>query len=547
MGTEGCPGAKRARPTASSGKAAASEVGGGLGKRLGGILAVAAIFSAASLLAAEAYGRFAVRVIGPPSHAPPVPAVPETGLDRAVAPLTDSRPGETGLALLTDNLDAFAARALAARQAGRSLDLLYYQWSDDLTGRLLALDVLRAADRGVRVRVLVDDMNAPKADRLYRALDLHPMIEVRMFNPGRNREGGIGRAVELLLRATALNRRMHNKAWIADGRVAIAGGRNIGDAYFDAAEDGAFLDADLLAVGPIVADAARMFDAYWNSPVVIPHAALHEPDDPAASRAELDAEALVARARPYLARVAASDGVRELRRGERGLHWTRAARLLADPPAKARQRGRDGWIVHDIVAALHSARAEISISSPYFVPGDAGVALLADLRARGVETAILTNSLAATDVAVVHAGYAPYRRPLLEAGIELYELRPRSERSDDPGLFGSGRASLHTKAFVLDRRAGFVGSFNFDPRSANLNTEMGILFEEPGLALALRDQFARRTAPPGRWRLFLQDGRLRWAEDDVIPPRIRSDEPKAGFGRRLIAALLGLLPIEAQL
>lgn len=522
-----------------------------MGKRLGGILAVAAIFSAASLLAAEAYGRFAVRAIGPPSHASPVPAAPETGLDRAVAPLTDARPGETGLALLTDNLDAFAARALAARQAGRSLDLLYYQWNDDLTGRLLALDVLRAADRGVRVRLLVDDLNAPEADRLYRALDLHPMIEVRMFNPGRNREGGIGRAVELLLRAKSLNRRMHNKAWIADGRVAIAGGRNIGDAYFDAAREGAFLDADLLAVGPIVADTARMFDAYWNSPVVIPHAALHDADDPATPRAELDAEALVARAQPYLAHVAASGAVRDLRRGELDLHWTRDVRLLADPPAKARQRGRDGWIVHDIVAALRSARAEISISSPYFVPGDAGVELLTDLRARGVESAILTNSLAATDVVAVHAGYAPYRRPLLQNGIALYELRPRSGRTagvgDPPGLFGSGRASLHTKAFVVDRRAGFVGSFNFDPRSASLNTEMGILFEEPGLALALRDQFARRTAPPGRWRLFLDDGRLRWAEDDVIPPRIWSNEPEAGFVRRLLAALLGLLPIEAQL
>lgn len=489
-------------------------------------MAASAVVSTASLLAAEAYGRFAARAIGPPSHGLAVPAAPETGLDRVVAPLVDPRPDETGLALLTDNLDAFAARALAARQAGRSLDLLYYQWNDDLTGRLLAAEVMRAADRGVRVRLLIDDMNAHPADCLYRALDLHPRIEVRMFNPGRNREGGIGRAVELALRAVALNRRMHNKVWIADGRVAIAGGRNIGDAYFDAAQNGAFLDADLLAVGPVVADASRMFDAHWNSPVVIPHAALHGPDDPSTPRPALDAEALAARAQPYLARVAASDGVRELRRGDLDLHWTRDARLLADPPAKARQRGREGWIVHDIVAAL-----------------------LAELEARGVETAVLTNSLAATNVAAVHAGYAPYRRPLLELGIELYELRPRSGQGSGraPGLFGSGRASLHTKAFVVDRRAGFVGSFNFDPRSASLNTEMGILFEEPGLARALRDQFAQRTAPPGRWRLFLDGGRLRWAEDDVTPRRIWSDEPTAGPVRRLIATVLGFLPIEAQL
>ena len=239
---------------------------------LGWTFAVAVALVAMSLLSVAAYGRFAKRVQGVPSYAlPPGEAV--TPLDRRINALLDSpegRAGHSGLAMLSSNLDAFAARALSARGAGRSLDLIYYIWKRDLTGRLLMAEAVAAADRGVRVRLLLDDIGAGSHDPSLLALDAHPLIEVRLFNPTRARAGNLRRGIEMVLRAFSITRRMHNKAWIADGRVAIVGGRNVGDEYFGAGERTFFRDLDLLALGPVVDQTEGMFDAYWNSPAALP-------------------------------------------------------------------------------------------------------------------------------------------------------------------------------------------------------------------------------------------------------------------------------------
>jgi putative cardiolipin synthase len=501
----------------------------------------------ASFPALYAFGRFRRGARPEPSYCLPVEDG-GTALDDLIAPLAQERPGQSGLMLLADNLDAFAIRVLAARRAGRSLDLQYYMWRDDLTGRLLANELLRAADRGVRIRLLLDDINAQGYDRTYLALDSHPNIVVRLFNPSRNREGALQRGFESLLRAFSVTRRMHNKAWIADGRLAVVGGRNIGDAYFDAAEKSNFRDMDLLSLGEAVRGAEAVFDAFWNSLAVVPIAALGdvEADDLAKLRRSLEAATSDELAGPYLKRVAEDETVMELLAGDWRLHWTSDARILSDPPEKVRGKGEDSWLIGVIRALVTSATTDLEVISPYFIPGSRGAGEFTALAKRGVRVSVLTNSLAATDVTAVHGAYAGYRRALIEGGVNLFELKPYDRRSG-ASLFGSSSASLHTKAFTIDGRLGFVGSMNFDPRSLFLNSEMGVVFEQRELVEEIRGIFADETSPQKSYRLAVEAGRIVWRDLAAGQPRTRREEPEAGLWRRLAAATIGFLPIQSQL
>lgn len=499
-----------------------------------------------SLLSLYTYGRFADQARGRPSKAL-VPDGNLTRIDQVIAPLTAAHPDESGLALVSSNIDAFAVRALSARHAGRSLDLQYYLWHDDLTGRLLAAEALAAADRGVRVRVLIDDINAHSADAAFRALDVHKNIEVRMFNPSRNRGGTLGRATEMLFRGLSLNRRMHNKAWIVDGQLAVVGGRNIGDEYFDAAQQTNFLDADVVLVGPAVAQTSAIFDEFWNSPSAIPINTLAEEakrplDD---IRQALAAIVQGPEAQPYLDHVRKSAVVRAWVDGEAPLHWTSSARVYSDPASKAQGTGEDGWLIRAIMTTIASAKTELTIISPYFVPGEEGTRALVRAAQSGITINILTNSLASNDVMAVHSGYARYRVPLLRAGVNLYELMPFGDTNSS--LLGSSGASLHTKAFVVDRRKGFVGSFNFDPRSARLNTEMGVMFKDPALAEELLAEYRLHIAADKSYQLTLDDNEVRWTDRRETPPRTWSVDPETSIWQRLVVALMSWLPIEKQL
>lgn len=503
---------------------------------------VIALFALASFLAVYSYGLFLAHAKGEPSQALP-PAGEETTLGRTALRLTEDRAGQSGLALMSENLDAFAARVLAARHAGSSLDLMYYLWHNDLTGRMLANEVIKAADRGVRVRLLLDDINSRGSDAAYLSLDSHPNISVRIFNPSRAREGALRRGLEMVLRAFSVTRRMHNKAWIADGVLAIVGGRNIGDEYFDAAETN-FRDLDLILVGRAVTETQSIFDAFWNSDAAIPIRSLarlrkhrlRRLRKSLAKGGESDA------AHPYFERVRHNASIGAMMEKKR-LHWTDMAAVVSDPPEKAAGAKRENWLLSQLTPAISSSERCLELTSPYFIPGPEGTARLQALAHRGVDVAVLTNSLAATDVAAVHGAYAKYRLPLLEGGVHLYELRPYAG-SSDISVIGSKGASLHTKAFTVDDRLGFIGSFNFDPRSASLNTEMGVLFEQPDLVGEIRKEFRRQTAPGASYRLVLDQGRLVW-EDGATTMKGR--EPAAGWTRRLMASTIGLLPIESQL
>lgn len=488
------------------------------------------------------------KAMGP--HSTVLPLQPAQGpIDREVVRLQAEHPGHSGVAFLSEGLDAYAARAVVTRHAARSLDLQYYMWKDDLIGHLMARELYQAAERGVRVRLLLDDMNAQDKDALMMALDEHPNIEIRLYNPFRNRDG-LWRLVEMVQRFFSVNHRMHNKQWIADGRVAIVGGRNIGEEYFSARSDVNFRDLDLLVAGQAVQQANAIFDDYWNSDAAVPISALafHTPAELRLLILESDNEARLAAAQPFLQRVRRAASAQSYYRNEVDLHWSPRVEILSDPPMKHRRDDPGNWLVTRLVREMEATRHKALLISPYFVPGDAGARGLGELVQRGAYVGVVTNSLAANDVAAVHSGYMHYRQPLLQDGVHLYELKSRGRGGGGSGPFGSSGASLHTKAFLIDDRCGFVGSFNLDPRSAYLNTEMGVMFEDPALATQLRGEYLRLAAPDlSYWVTRTPDNQVRWLDRAAHPPQLLDREPDTSWRQRAIARVISWLPLESQL
>jgi putative cardiolipin synthase len=464
----------------------------------------------------------------------------DTRLGAAIAPRAAANPGHSGIYPLLDSRDAFAARVLLARAAERSLDVQYYIWQDDLSGRLLFQALHEAAGRGVRVRLLLDDNGIAGLDATLAALDAHPDIEVRLFNPFASRSL---RWVGYLTDFRRLNRRMHNKSFTADNQATIVGGRNIGDEYFDAAEGSLFVDLDVLAVGPVVREVSADFDRYWASGSAYPIARLVGPA-PQALHLSTDVE----RQKIYIEAIRRSPFVRELLEGRLPLEWA-PARLVSDDPAKALGQAAPGALLpRKLGELLGEPRAAVDLVSAYFVPAQAGTESFVAMARGGVKVRVLTNSLEATDVAVVHSGYAKRRKALLEAGVRLFELKaisPASQRGSAlTGSAGSSAASLHAKTFAVDRSRVFVGSFNFDPRSAHLNTEMGLVIDSPALAQNITEAF-ERNIPERSYEVRLSaEGALYWIEHRGAETLRHDTEPGSGFWKRTAVRLLSLLPIE---
>lgn len=473
-------------------------------------------------------------------------------LDRLFAAQRASHPDQSGARLVSLGTDAFALRVLSARAAVRSLDLQYYIWHTDATGRYLANEALLAADRGVRVRLLIDDMDARSRDAVLMALDRHPLIEIRLFNPFATRSGTLRTLGEFFTRGWRLNHRMHNKSWIADGRIALVGGRNIGDEYFSASPGVNFVDLDVLLAGAAVEEATRSYDEYWNSESSVPIAHLRRTGRNKLTLSEVRqtlAATLQAQADDaYAQRVHESSEIAHLMQGEYELAWSSEVRVVADDPRKA-TRGTaaiNHGVLESLAERFSTTRRELLLISPYFVPGAGGTDGMRALTGRGAGVEILTNSLAATDVAAVHSGYSRYRKALLECGVKLYELKPAPEADDhDVRLrLGSSKASLHTKAAIVDREHVFVGSFNLDPRSVSLNCEQGVLATHPALAEELEVIFERMTDGDRAWRVDRDaQGRLQWRDGE----RTEHRDPDASLTRRITARLLRWLPLDSQL
>ena len=461
-----------------------------------------------------------------------------TPLGAIFVPDEQSHPGNTAFHLLPDAVDALVARILVAEMAGRSLDLQYYIWHDDLTGRELAAALLKAADRGVRVRVLLDDLGTNADDQVLLALSSHPNLKIRLFNPVASRHF---KTLAAGLEFSRVDRRMHNKAMIADNEAAIVGGRNIGDEYFGASSVVAFGDLDVLVHGPVVRKVSVAFDEFWNSESsysieqLMGHPA--EPSALAGYRAKLDEYIKSEHDSPYVAR-ARQRLARVVQAGDTGFAWGQAT-LLYDDPSKVTRDPTDakGHLMTRFAALNLKPTHEMLIISPYFVPGKEGVAWISDLT-----------------VAAVNAGYQHYRKDLLEAGVRLYELKPvgsanvKAQRE----FFGSSKASLHAKTYVFDRQSVFIGSMNLDPRSSKLNTEIGVLCDSPVIAGQVIDDVEPHLDQIA-WRVELRtdaNGRSRivWIETADNGTSTEYDsEPDVSFTRRISVWFLGLLPIESQL
>jgi putative cardiolipin synthase len=481
----------------------------------------------------------------------------DTRLGQAHRDEAEAHPGLSGVYLLASGLDAYVARAVLCEAADRSIDVQYYLYHADKTGRFLTHQLLKAADRGVRVRLLVDDMDLAGRDLGIAAFDAHPNAEVRIFNPF-SREAG--RTGQFLSRYGSVTRRMHNKSFTVDNQRTIVGGRNIGDEYFETDPKIDFADLDLLAVGPVVREVSAAFDEYWNSELAYPIGSLAEQVP-----TEEQVDKLRSALRAYTDDLGDSDYAEALRESElatrlrdRSLVFTWGkARALYDSPEKilADMDETDLHLSSQIRPYFRNVKSELIISSPYFVPGRRGVEFLTGLAARGVKVRILTNSLASTDVGIVHTGYAKHRKALLRAGVELYEVNDRlsrQQRREKKGKEGGGaKASLHAKTFVMDREKFFVGTLNLDPRALVHNTEIGIVVNSADLASSMARRFDERI-PEVAFRLELyrdawDDERMRWVMKEGDGEKIYIHEPHVGFWRSLGIGLLGLLPIDSQL
>lgn len=470
-----------------------------------------------------------------------------TAIGARLAKLAADHPGKSGFAIIRYGQPALAARIAMADLAEKSLDIQYYIWEADPTGRLLTERLVRAADRGVRVRVLVDDINLSGRDARIAALDAHPNIEIRIFNPFRNR--GI-RVLDFVTDFARINHRMHNKTMIVDNALSLVGGRNIGAHYFQSHAVSNFRDLDIVGAGPIVRETSNVFDRFWNGAWAVPVAELADrpyTEEDQRKAIEVIRTQIEADNYPLPIDTDVQNLMHRLDDIFADFVWAPGEMVWEDP---SRVFGDDssGHMNEALHERLLSLEKELLIESAYFVPGDRGIEAAKNLRDRGVRVRVLTNSLSANDVLAAHAGYSKYRKDLIRAGVELYELRPFPGAVDKKVVSAESKAALHTKAIVFDREAVFIGSFNLDPRSATLNTEAGLYVESPEIARQVIEYMEEGVAPENAFRVLLDDDDdLRWViEKDGF--RLDYDkDPNSAWYQRWAAGLIRMLPIEKQL
>ncbi|RYX90416.1 MAG: phospholipase D family protein [Comamonadaceae bacterium] len=483
---------------------------------------------------------------------------PDASSPLAVIARASTPPEEhSGFRLMPLGVYSLDARVQLAQRATRSLVLQYYQLENDATGRLLLRALREAAMRGVKVRLLVDDLYTAKSQDLLLALADTPNVKVRLFNPfccGRN---------GVLTRFLAspdfhrLNHRMHNKLFIADGVMAVVGGRNISDEYFVLSPAQNFIDMDALVIGKVLPQLEKIFDAYWNSEQVRPVEDV-VPVDVGSRFTGADFDSWVGMAGPMpVIDLPTSDILgygpiaEELDAGRMGLLWGQA-RAVADPPEKPESMSVEEAIQNSVTmqvwGVLMNAKSQVDLTSPYLVPGERGMAAFEQLEKKNIKVTLLTNSLAATDEPLVHTGYARYRERLLKGGVDLYELSPaRTKASERFGMFGKSLGRLHAKTAAVDRTTIFIGSMNLDPRSASQNTEMGLIVESPQLAREMM-RIINVSKLQNSYRLRLdQAGAIEWLSTDGEKEIILNAEPESGVLKRIYNRVIAPLVPEMLL
>lgn len=476
----------------------------------------------------------------------------QTFLGALVAETAPDDPSLSGVQLLADPGQAFRARFYIASLADKTLDMQYYLWKWDLAGELLLWRALEAADRGVRVRFLIDDIYHSGRDRDYAMIASHPNFELRVFNPMANR--GMGRNLNYLNNRKFLNHRMHNKIFLADNAVAVLGGRNIGNDYFGVDTKANFFDLDVLTVGRGAVEAGAAFDEYWNSVHAVPIHVLH--DEPftaeqlGEARKGLRKSLERANAMPYVLAMEKNETIENLKAWRDRLLWTEA-RVVVDPLERFEGQGESAIIefAEEHVADIDSS---LTAESAYLIPSETGLANLKAMVDRGVEVRLLTNSLMSNNHISAHSGYMKYRKDILETGAQLYELRADAALREHFSIFEDDDevpAGIHTKAFVIDGEQALIGSFNFDPRSRDLNSEIGLVVTSSEFAREVLDSMDRDFHPENSYRLFLnEDGKLRWElqnPDGTVT--VFKHDPGASLWKRMAARFLSWLPIEKEL
>ncbi|KHK64931.1 MULTISPECIES: phospholipase D family protein [Pseudomonas] len=512
----------------------------------------------ALLLATLLCGCTSLDISREPSQA--LPAEQST-FGRSVQAQAALHEGRSGFRLLSDSTEAFTARAELIRNAQSSLDLQYYIVHDGISTRMLVDELLKAADRGVRVRILLDDTTSDGQEQTISTLAAHPNIQIRLFNPLHlGRATGVTRSLGRLFNLSLQHRRMHNKLWLADNSMAIVGGRNLGDEYFDAEPNLNFTDIDLLGVGPVAEQLGHSFDQYWNSALSKPIEQFmsHRPaaQELVESRLRLQAsleqthkenQALYQQLTTYKTQPRLDTW-----RSQLIWAWNQA---LWDAPSKVLARDEPDpqlLLTTQLGPELSGVSEELIMISAYFVPGQPGLVYLTSRADAGVSVSLLTNSLEATDVPAVHGGYAPYRKALLQHGVRLFELRRQpGDDGSSPHLFysksyGESDSSLHSKAIIFDRQKSFIGSFNFDPRSVLWNTEVGVLVDSPELADQVRELALQGMAPTLSYQARLKDGRLVWTTEDNGKLHDLDREP-GSWWRRFNAWFATTIGLESML
>ena len=481
----------------------------------------------------------------------PTPAsTVDTHFGKQLVGLAEEHPDQAGFFPISDGIDALSIRLLMAERAERTIDAQYYLIKSDKVGKAFFYALLRAADRGVRVRLLIDDIFTKGYDASMAGLVSHPNFEMRIFNPFARRSA---RFMDGITSFSRINRRMHNKSFTVDNQVTLIGGRNIADEYFGAREDAKFGDLDVLAIGPIVQDVSAMFDEYWNHERAAPIAAFAKmPDDPAAELERVRVGLEQSRQEIMDSKYAAAvrDQVLEyIETDDKPFVWAPYTLAVDSPDKSFKSKAAEAAsITTPLLESLLSAEKEMIVVSPYFVPRKTGIEAFTELQNRGIQVTIITNSLAANNQSSVHGGYAPSRKPLLKAGVKIYEVRADADVSGSELTAASGaKATLHTKAFVVDQRELFIGSFNFDPRSANINTELGVIIRSPELA----ERFSTNVAaalPKQTFEVFLNEkGKLRWRAIEDGEEVIYKKEPQTSWWQRFKAGFMRILPIRGQL
>ncbi|ENV34946.1 Cardiolipin synthetase [Acinetobacter gerneri DSM 14967 = CIP 107464 = MTCC 9824] len=483
-----------------------------------------------------------------------------TELAQIVTPLKEKNSDLTGFHVLYDPLEALAARIHLIEKSQKTLDLQYYIWDNDKIGALALYKIIQAADRGVKVRLLIDDNNAKSMEGIYLALSQHQNIEVKLFNPYRFRSV---RPIDMVLDLKRINRRMHNKSFIADNQVALIGGRNMTNQYYNASDNYQFSDVDVMLVGQAVDDISHSFDEYWNNSYAYNVQNIVNSNKHRLRyydlKEQLEKNYDDITTQNYLNLSNKSNDFENWLEHNVQLDWVKAE-IVKDSPDKIRAKAKkEEHLNFQLTKNLEKPEHSVDLISAYFVPEKKGAERLNDLAQEGVQVRVLTNSFKANDVFLVHAFYQKYRVDLLKHGVELYEFLPAIDaanlnsnteeisKSVKISLKGLSRSSLHAKLMALDEKQVFIGSFNFDPRSANLNTEIGVILNSPPLARAVHNTMDANLKKYAYKLVLNPDNQINWIKNVPNGTKIYNKEPRMKWWQRAGIKMISWLPIEGMM